>query len=374
MKVWIAAAVSVLCAGTAWSADPSGADTVGHWYVSPEIGATITNNERNVDDGPYYGLAVGKHLNEDWSAEINAITGNYHGRHGAPDLRLNAYSADVLRVFDRDASFSPFLTAGAGVIDADPSVGPSHSNFMMQGGIGALIHAWDSPSGAVNFSIRPVVKLRWDMNGYYQRPMDVLMGLSFELAFGAPRPAPAPAPVQAAPPPPPAAVPPPPPPKPAVVDSDGDGVPDGKDQCPNTPHGTAVDAVGCPLKGSITLVGVHFETNSAQLTSDSSATLDPLARDLRAHPHLVVEVQGHTDGVGSAAYNLALSKRRANAVRDYLIHHGVSLSQLIAKGYGKTQPIADNRTAAGRALNRRVVMKVLENPGDVVIKRSDNAP
>lgn len=82
-----------------------------------------------------------------------------------------------------------------------------------------------------------------------------------------------------------------------------------------------------------------------------------------------MEVQGHTDSTGTAAYNLKLSQERADAVRDYLVNHGVPPDELTARGYGLTMPIADNKTAAGRAQNRRVVLQVLENPGDLQIKQ-----
>jgi len=367
VKRWGTLVGSLLFVGSAWGADVSGNDTVGHWYIAPQVGATITDHDRSVDNDVFYGLALGKHLDDDWSAELNVLSGHYDGKHAAPDLRISTLSADVLRVFDRDAIFSPFLTAGLGVVDDQPNPGSSHGSFMAQGGVGALIHAWENASGSANFSIRPQAKVRWDANGDYGHPVDFLIGVGFEFAFGAPRPVPAAATVQ------PASAPPPSPPpvavaKPAVIDSDGDGVPDGADQCPNTPHGTAVDAVGCPLKGSITLVGVHFDNNSSRLTSESSAVLDPLAAALQAHPRLEIEVQGHTDAVGSAPYNLKLSQARAEAVRDYLVARGVPNSELTAKGYGKTQPIADNNTAAGRAQNRRVVMVVRANPGDVEIE------
>jgi OOP family OmpA-OmpF porin len=88
---------------------------------------------------------------------------------------------------------------------------------------------------------------------------------------------------------------------------------------------------------------------------------------------LRIEVQGHTDAVGSAPFNLKLSQARAESVREYLVTHGVPAEELSAKGYGKTQPIADNKTAAGRAQNRRVVMSVLENPGDVEVKQGEGA-
>jgi OOP family OmpA-OmpF porin len=130
----------------------------------------------------------------------------------------------------------------------------------------------------------------------------------------------------------------------------------------------AVDQFGCPLKGSVTLEGVNFETNSATLTADSYPVLDQAAAGLVAHPRLRVELQGHTDSTGSKAYNMVLSGKRADAVREYLLHKGVNPQQLVSKGYGPTQPVADNTTKEGRAKNRRVVMEVLENPGDVDVK------
>jgi len=119
----------------------------------------------------------------------------------------------------------------------------------------------------------------------------------------------------------------------------------------------------------VILEGVTFATNSAVLTESSKPILNDAAKGLRQDPKLVVEIQGHTDSTGSPGYNLGLSQRRAESVREYLISQGVSASQLTAKGYGQTQPIASNSTAAGRAQNRRVVMHVLQNPDDVVVHK-----
>ncbi|HKE94006.1 MAG TPA: OmpA family protein, partial [Povalibacter sp.] len=112
----------------------------------------------------------------------------------------------------------------------------------------------------------------------------------------------------------------------------------------------------------------NFETNSANLMESSRPVLEAVAADLKAHPRLKVELEGHTDSVGAAAYNLNLSQRRADAVREFLIAQGVSPSQLTAMGYGETRPIATNDTPGGRAGNRRVVMSVTDNPGDVDVK------
>ena len=143
------------------------------------------------------------------------------------------------------------------------------------------------------------------------------------------------------------------------VDSDGDGLVDSKDRCPHSPVGAKVDARGCEIPAVITLKGVTFNTNSAELTEDSLSVLDEAAATLRSHPELVVEVAGHTDNRGNHRYNVQLSQRRAEAVRAYLVSQGANGARLSAKGYGPDQAVADNGTAAGRAANRRVELRIL---------------
>ena len=138
------------------------------------------------------------------------------------------------------------------------------------------------------------------------------------------------------------------------IDSDGDGVADYLDKCPNTTKGTRVDNSGCPLKAIIELRGVTFANNSANLKADSTAILDEMAITLKRYPELKVEVAGHTDSSGPSEYNANLSQRRADAVRTYLISKGVDAGNLTAKGYGEDKPIASNATREGRAKNRRV--------------------
>ena len=141
-------------------------------------------------------------------------------------------------------------------------------------------------------------------------------------------------------PPPPAPPPPPPPPKPAPL-------------CPDTPPGAAVDRYGCPC--DITQE-VHFATNSAELTDQDKALLDKMIVNLTRLNFVNGEVDGYTDSTGSAAYNKKLSERRAQAVADYLQAHGISGGRMTVKGFGEDNPVADNKTAEGRAHNRRVVL------------------
>ncbi|MDR3418315.1 MAG: OmpA family protein [Nevskia sp.] len=146
------------------------------------------------------------------------------------------------------------------------------------------------------------------------------------------------------------------------VDSDGDGVDDEHDLCPNTPKGLRVDAHGCPLPGqTIELRGVNFEFNSARLTANAMTILDGVVPAFVGEPSLQVEVGGHTDGKGKASYNLKLSQKRAESVRAYLVSKGAKPEQLVAKGYGKTQPVVTpEKSDADRELNRRVEFKILQ--------------
>jgi OOP family OmpA-OmpF porin len=145
------------------------------------------------------------------------------------------------------------------------------------------------------------------------------------------------------------------------LDDDGDGVINRLDECPGTPPGTPVDRKGCELKGDYTLQGVNFETNSDRLVSGASAVLNLVAETLLKYPEIKVEVQGHTDSDGAAAYNESLSSRRAQTVRDYLASKGVDAGRMTVRGYGESAPVADNTTAAGKAQNRRVVLRILED-------------
>lgn len=142
------------------------------------------------------------------------------------------------------------------------------------------------------------------------------------------------------------------------LDSDGDGVVDRLDNCPNTPAGTTVDNSGCPITEDIVLEGVNFEFDSDKLLPASLTVLDDVMQILNRHPDITVEIEGHTDSQGPEEYNKALSQRRADAVRAHLISEGANADNMRAKGYGESDPIADNGTPEGRAKNRRVEFHV----------------
>ena len=167
-----------------------------------------------------------------------------------------------------------------------------------------------------------------------------------------------------------------------LPDSDGDGVYDYLDQCPNTPKGVKVDEKGCPRdsdgdgvyddqdqcpgtpkgakvndKGCWVLEGIQFDTGKWDIKPKSYPVLDAVVTVLGDNPTLKLEVQGHTDNVGSQASNQKLSENRAASVMEYLVAKGIQRERLSSAGYGFSKPMASNDTAQGRAKNRRVQLK-----------------
>ncbi len=145
----------------------------------------------------------------------------------------------------------------------------------------------------------------------------------------------------------------------ASGDEDGDGVLDVDDRCPGTPAGTRVDSTGCPLPvtrvASIKMT-VNFGFDSAKVQEKYFSDIGELANFLKRFTDVYVDIEGHTDSTGPDDYNMALSQRRAEAVVDVLVNqYGIDRKRLEPKGYGETQPVADNSTKEGRAANRRVM-------------------
>jgi len=174
------------------------------------------------------------------------------------------------------------------------------------------------------------------------------------------------------------------------LDTDGDGVPDYLDECPNTPAGVQVDSKGCPIdtdgdgipdyldrcpnvpgpasndgcpelkateKATFekAMHGIKFATGSAVITKASYPILDAIVMIMNENPSYLLIINGHTDNVGKPAYNQVLSEKRAASVRDYIVKKGIKADRILkAQGFGDTQPVVPNTTAANKAQNRRV--------------------
>jgi len=129
------------------------------------------------------------------------------------------------------------------------------------------------------------------------------------------------------------------------------------------PAGAPVDQYGClVLRDTLLLEAVHFEFDKSVITPTAIPILDRVAESMLAYPEAVFEIAGHTDSVGTFAYNYLLSARRAAAVRNYLIGQGVPAYKMTAVGYGEGFPIAPNATVEGRALNRRGIELRVKRP------------
>lgn len=356
---------------------PAAAGDVGgmKYVIFPTLEGVWVDKARPADDGLQYGLGAGIGVNERWSVEASLFYSQLDGPSGGT-YDLSGVAISGLRLFFPESKASPFVSFGGGMLRADPSDAKSHSDPMAQVGVGILIDLFEKPDGSRKLLARPEAKVRWAFESDNNNdPHDFIAGLSFVYAFGPAHVAPAPAPAAA-----PEPAPPPPPADsdgdgvtddadqcPGTVagakvdargcelDSDGDGVVDRLDQCPGTARGVKVDEVGCPTE--VTLKGVNFKTDSDELLPESKEILDEAVIVISVRPQFKVMVEGHTDDRGSDKHNQGLSERRAASVKNYLIAKGIPADRLNSAGYGESQPVADNKTDAGRAQNRRVTLK-----------------
>jgi len=373
-----------------FSAGARAAEAPGQWYVAPMLSSIWADDSRFVDDGLGAQAALG-HAFEKWNLEFS---GFYYDLGGANDSTIWGIGVDAVGVWYRDERISPFLLAGAGFTEDDQSLYDDTKNSYANAGVGLLIDLTRSGS----LALRAEARYRLDFQDPTQN--DWIGNIGLQIPFGGKSEKIAEA-------------------KPdsdgdgvpdefdkcpgtpagvsvdhdgCPVDTDGDSVPDYRDKCPGTPAGTMVDDSGCPInqdtdgdgvlnwddecpdtpprvrvdskgceiKKITALEGVEFANNSAELTAASEDILDKTAADLARYPDMKVEVAGHTSSTGSAAYNQDLSQRRAQSVADYLISKGLNADRITVKGYGPSDPVADNSTAEGRARNRRVELRILD--------------
>ena len=139
------------------------------------------------------------------------------------------------------------------------------------------------------------------------------------------------------------------------IDTDGDGVYDYLDNCANTPKGVKVDPRGCPMKQNL---GLNFETSSDKILQESNVKVEKFANFLKENPYYNVVITGHTDSNGKAVSNMKLSQRRSASVKAALVALGVEASVITTKGRGELDPIANNRTKEGRKTNRRIEVEL----------------
>jgi OOP family OmpA-OmpF porin len=388
----------------------------GQGYFSVMGSYMDDDNDRNVEDAVNGGqVSVGYAMTDNLNIEGLFSFANAKGA----DQELTGLGIDLQHVFRRAERFTPYLHAGLGWMEVNPAgSGPTNDSGMFSGGAGFYLDLFDS-----NVSLRGEYRYRMESTGD-RNLKDSLISLGLQIPFGAGTPTfvdsdgdgvadgmdrcpntPAGAPVDS---------------YGCETDSDGDGVKDSMDKCPGTPRGVAVNRDGCPadsdgdgvtddkdkcpntvagakvgadgceldgdkdgvvdrldecpnsaagvqvdikgceIKAVIRLPGVNFESNSDRLVAGATSVLDDAVATLKKNPTIEVEVAGHTDSDGAAEYNEGLSARRATTVRDYLAANGIATNRMTTRGYGEAEPIADNGTRAGKAQNRRVVLRITE--------------
>ena len=137
-----------------------------------------------------------------------------------------------------------------------------------------------------------------------------------------------------------------------LLDFDNDGVPNNIDKCPNTPKGMIVNHYGCPI---ITTLRFNFDFNKWKVKTIYYPKIKQIAKILKANPKLKIEIDGYTDNIGTKAYNLKLSLKRAESVKNILVNtYKINPKRIIIKGFGESYPLVPNSTSTNRALNRRV--------------------
>jgi OOP family OmpA-OmpF porin len=370
---------------------PGRAETrAGEWSLSPVIGGYLFEADEHLKHKPVYGLRLARNLSSRFALEAAFDYLRTESKLAPVDVDGYLFRLEGLWHLMPEAKVVPYLAAGFGVIKLDPESGNFDEDFLLDYGIGAK---W-----ALNRTIGLRADIRHIMpqhNSPTYNNLEYTLGLVFSwggakaaptaTAVASPPPQPQPAPAPTAAPPPPAPVPLPPvdedhdgvpdsddrcpatvpgtpvDPQGCPLDTDGDGVADAADRCPDTPPGASVDETGCPPppeeKVSLELA-IAFDTNKADIKPQYHSEIQRVAEFMKSSPKTTGEVEGHTDNVGSEQANVALSQRRADAVRDALFKVGVEASRLTAKGYGPSNPVADNSTAEGRKKNRRVVVTI----------------
>jgi OmpA-OmpF porin, OOP family len=354
--------LSVLVALSLSAASVQAQDYPTNWYVAPYLGVSFNDNERYVDDDESVlaGVGVGRLIAPNSSLEFSA---DYNSRDFGSQFNYTGSSSSLavtanLRHFLTDNTWRPYVLAGLGMSyhRADNQLGPGSVNGwdpVAQFGVGVQRAISD------DMAFRTELAYRAD---YDNRTVpgesefgDILLTAGVLFGVGSsdapseptaidPADVPAePAPTDSVP-----------PVEPGPTDGDGDGVLDADDKCPDSKPGEVVGPDGCPQSVVIDLRGVNFAFDKSELTPESIAILDQAVDVLNRYPAMKVEVAGHTDAIGTDAYNQGLSERRAKVVYAYLTDKGIDASRLSGpNGYGEGRPIDSNDNADGRARNRR---------------------
>jgi OmpA-OmpF porin, OOP family len=352
-------------------------ERTGRWALSGWAGAAIPVKSDSVrsqtDVGALYGFGAAYYPTSHWGVGIDGENLEFEddaNTNGKYYMTLRPVTLSAVYCFFEDNIWTPYLTAGLGKYGERGVRTDGEDDTVWGGKVGAGIEYFPRPF----FSVSPQVVYHMAAKGGdgSRAAHAAAPALKLTVYFGQKAEEPPDEPVAASAP---------------EVDTDGDGVYDAFDKCPDTPKGATVDGdgcpadddkdtvwngidqcantpvdriadeTGCPMPEKVNIdLHIQFDNNRADIKEMYRDQIAKVAMFMRTYPAVTAEIEGHTDSVGSSKKNTALSRQRADNVKKYLVKEfGIDAARLTARGYGPSRPIADNGTEEGRAMNRRVV-------------------
>jgi len=359
----------LLALGSGFATAAHAQDEDRRFYISPMGTYTIFDNGRSTqgDNGPGGSIAIGKRFTANVDLEVFGQYSNLPNGAAGKDFKLYGAGAGAnIYPFPTNPIFGgAYVRLAVSRGQGKDAQGPiaDYTTTLFDAGLGYNFVISKNALGPFGpgMSLRLEALYRHDAHGrnelgidsgpdqYFQ---DLVIGLGLRIPLGGRAGAPVAAPSEPV----------------AVVPVEeaapvAEAPPPAEKPCEPPVPGQPISLEGCKEGDTLVLRGVNFEFDKSKLTVNAKALLDPVADALLARPDIKVEVDGHTDSKGSDAYNLKLSDARAASVMAYLVSRGVDAGRLGSKGFGESQPVADNATDEGRELNRRVALKVVERSG-----------
>ncbi|MCG8471457.1 MAG: OmpA family protein [Desulfobacterales bacterium] len=337
--------------------------------ITPTVGGHFFEGNQDLEDGYSIGLILGIPVDDKVTLEVGGTWIKTEQDRSDIDVDAQRVGFDWLYHLKGGKKFTPFVLGGVGLLRVDPENGEGRTDVMVNYGAG---FKYDLKKGlALRVDLRhvmPVDKFHNNISG--QVGLTWTLGKEKMMA----KPMESMKPME-------------PMMMPMKMDSDGDGVPDDRDMCAETPMGQMVDELGCPVvvdddndgmsdekdkcldtpKGAMVdmhgcwvLKGVNFAFGKAELLEEHRSKLDEVSAVLKANPKVRIVLEGHADNIGSAMVNEQISLGRAKAAYDYLVNKGIDGSRMQYLGHSHKAPVADNSTVEGRKMNRRVELRVVK--------------
>ena len=331
MKALAPIALGLACAATSAVADNHNGPQTG-WYFGAGAGYMDFDNQRDAEDSAHYMFSAGYRFNKNWAVELAYSNHDTEAEFSsAQGIDAYRYQIDGLYYFETNTNWAPYVSAGLGqnFFSPDGLLSETDTNEFA-GNVGA----------GITYDLTSQVSLRGGANLYFDFDNTVNYDSAYTLGAVWYPFAQAPAKME-------------------LKDTDGDGVYDHLDRCPNTPAGAKVDENGCAMMLNETVrikLEVLFDFDKSDVKPVYLPKIQEVAEFLRKYPETVAVIEGHTDSIGTVNYNQGLSQDRANALRAVLVNKfGIDNKRIESVGYGEARPVASNMNREGRAKNRRSV-------------------